>query len=116
MTEAIILGLISSGALATVVTAIINTINNRKGRLANIEAKLTAIEANQRLAEKDSLRTQLLLMIADYPREEQEIMKLAEHYFKDLHGDWYATSIFNKWLERDASCGKPEWFRSEVTE
>ena len=115
MTEAIILGLISSGALATVVTAIINAINNRKGRLTTIEAKLTTIEANQRIAEKDALRTQLLLMMADYPTEEQEIMKLAERYFKDLHGNWYATGLFNHWLENSPSIDcKPEWFK--VTE
>lgn len=113
MTEAIIIAIIGSGVLSTIVSAIITAISNRKSKLKDIEAKLTVIEGNQRIAERDALRTQLLVMIADYPLEEQEIIKLAEHYFKDLKGDWYATSIFNKWLERDASCGKPEWFKME---
>ena len=112
MTEAIMLGLISSGALATVVTAIINAINNRKGRLTTIEAKLTAIEANQRIAEKDSLRTQLLLMIADYPEEKSEILKLSQHYFADLKGNWTATAIFNKWIQDHCEGVSPEWFHN----
>lgn len=113
MTESIILGLIGSGAFATIVTAIINAIANRKGRLTAIEAKLTVIEANQRIAEKDSLRTQLLLMIASYPNEKTEILKLAQHYFSDLKGNWTATAIFNTWLSRYCEGVKPEWFRGD---
>ena len=60
--------------------------------------------------EKDTLRTQVLLMLADYREEKSEIMKLCEHYFKDLEGDWYATSIFNNWLISTGTA-KPEWFK-----
>ena len=114
MTEAIIIAIIGSGVLSTIVSAIITAMSNRKSRLKAIESKLTVIEANQRLAEKDSLRTQLLLLMADYPDEDQEIMKLAEHYFKDLHGDWYATGLFNKWLENVSTLEcKPSWFKAD---
>lgn len=62
--------------------------------------------------ERDGCRTQMLIMLNHYPDDTTEIMKLAEHYFRDLKGDWYMTSIFNKWLERN-KLGKPEWFNAE---
>ena len=37
-------------------------------------------------------------------------MTIAEHYFKKLDGNWYMTSIFNKWLV-DTDTAKPDWFK-----
>lgn len=68
----------------------------------NVKGKLTILE-------KDVLRTQLLLLILLKGEEQQEILTIAEHYFKDLHGDWYMTSIFNKWL-KEKKIAEPEWF------
>lgn len=113
MTESIIIAIIGSGALSTIISLIATALSNRKNKLNDIESKLTVIEANQRIAEKDSLRTQLLLMIADYPTEKTEILKLAQHYFKDLRGNWTATAIFNTWLGQYCEGVKPEWFRGE---
>ena len=59
--------------------------------------------------ERDVLRTQLLVMVVLKPKETQEILTIAEHYFKDLNGDWYMTSIFNKWL-LESDIAQPEWF------
>lgn len=59
--------------------------------------------------EKDGLRTQLLLLILIKPEEKTEILRLAEHYFKVLHGNWYMTSIFNNWLKAK-NVANPEWF------
>ena len=113
MTEAIVIAIIGSGVLSTVVSSIVTALSNRKNKLEAIETKLTLIEANQRIAEKDSLRTQLLLMIADYPDEKTEILKLSEHYFKELKGNWTATAIFNTWLTQHCDGMKPEWFRGD---
>ena len=110
MTETIIVAIIGSGVLSTIVSAIIAAFQNRKSRLKKIEDKLTKIEENQAMAEKDALRTQLLLMIADYPEEKTEILKLAQHYFKDLDGNWTATAIFNKWISEHCEGVQPEWF------
>lgn len=110
MTAAII-ALLSSDALATIILAIITAISNRKSRLKAVEKKLDDIEQNQKLAEKDTLRTQLIMMIADYPEEMSDILKLGEHYFKDLKGNWTATAIFNRWLEKYCDGIKPEWFQ-----
>lgn len=102
---------LSSNAVTVLLTAIITAISNRKSRLKAVEKKLDDIEQNQKLAEKDTLRTQLIMMIADYPEEMSDILKLGEHYFKDLKGNWTATAIFNRWLEKYCDGIKPEWFQ-----
>ena len=98
MAQALIIGFIGSGAFATIITAIINAISSRKG----IKSKLKKLE-------KDSIRTQLLLMISDYPDEKQEIMTLAQYYFVTLKSDWYMTSLFDKYLSKHG-IDKPYWF------
>lgn len=59
--------------------------------------------------EKDSCRTQLLVMMSDYPDEKNEIMTLGEHYFKVLKGDWYLTSLFSVWMSKNDVI-RPDWF------
>ena len=79
-------------------------------KLDKIEEKLDKTEVKLDKTERDAARTQMLLMISEYPNNQEGIMSLAEHYFSRLHGDWYATGLFNKWLE-DWSLSKPEWFK-----
>lgn len=66
--------------------------------------------------ERDGLRTQLLLLILLKPGEQQEILTIAEHYFRKppngLGGDWYMTTLFNKWLI-DTGVAAPDWFNKE---
>lgn len=63
--------------------------------------------------ERDGLRTQLLLLILMRPAEQQEILTIAEHYFRKppfgLGGDWYMTSLFYKWIS-DTGIAEPDWF------
>ena len=58
------------------------------------------IKSKLKKQEKDAVRTQLLVLILLKPDEEQEILTLAEHYFKVLRGNWYMTSIFKNWLNK----------------
>lgn len=60
--------------------------------------------------EKDSVRTQLLVLMSDYPDNVTEIMGVAQHYFDDIGGNWYMTTMFNRWLE-SRQIGKPDWFK-----
>ena len=106
MTE-IVLAIIGSGVLGTVISSIITAISNRTSKLKAIESKLTKTE-------KDSVRTQLLLLISDYPEERKEIMEVAEYYFCTLKSNWYMTSLFNRWLEK-SGIARPEWFKGEQT-
>lgn len=100
-TETIVLAVIGSNALFAFLQFLISRHDTKK----NIKGKLERLE-------RDVLRTQLLLLILLKGEEKQEILTIAEHYFKDLHGDWYMTSIFNKWLIEKA-VAKPEWFDSK---
>ena len=60
--------------------------------------------------EKDGCRTQLLLLMSDYPEEKQEIMKLAQYYFETLKGNFYLDSLFAEWLQ-DNKIKTPKWFQ-----
>lgn len=100
-TSTIVLAVIGSNALFAFLQFLIGRHDTKK----NIKGKLIVLE-------KDVLRTQLLLLILLKGEEKQEILTIAEHYFKDLHGDWYMTSIFNKWL-KEKTLAEPEWFKSE---
>ena len=100
-TTTIVLAVIGSNALFAFLQFLIGRHDTKK----NIKGKLTVLE-------KDVLRTQLLLLILLKGEEKQEILTIAEHYFKDLHGDWYMTSIFNKWL-KEKTIAEPEWFNNE---
>ncbi len=100
-TQTIFIAIVSSNALFAFLQYMIGRHDTKK----NIKGKLV-------LLEKDVLRTQLLLLILLKGEEKQEILTIAEHYFKDLHGDWYMTSIFNKWL-KEKDIAEPEWFDSK---
>ena len=100
---------LSSNALTVILTAVITAINNRRSRLKVVEEMQQKMLENQKIAEKDALRTQLLLMIADYPNEKTDILRLAEHYFKDLEGNWVASNIFNHWVTEKCDGINPEW-------
>jgi len=99
---------LTSNALTVLITAIITAVSNRKTKLKEIEKKLEEIEKNQVKAEKDALRTQLLVMIADFPEETTDILRLAEHYFKDLDGNWVASALFNEWAKEHCESA-PTW-------
>lgn len=102
MTETLIAAVIGSGALSALIAGVFQLINNRREKT----------DKRFLVLEKDVLRTQMLLMLKDFPEEKAEIMKLAQHYFEDLDGNWYLTTMFNTWLESN-NIAKPEWFKGE---
>lgn len=101
----IVSAVLASNALFAFIQFLITRKDNRK----DINSKLTTLE-------KDVLRTQLLLLILMQPSEQQEILTIAEHYFskppKGLNGNWYMTSIFNKWLINQ-DIASPDWFENK---
>ena len=96
----ILIAVLSSTALSSLIQFFINRHDSKK----NVNGKLITLE-------KDVLRTQLLLLILLRPAEQQEILTVGEHYFRNLQGNWYMTSIFNKWLT-ESNIAEPEWFDS----
>ena len=103
--ETIILAVLGSTALSSLIQFLIKRYDDKKNAKFNVKEKLTTLE-------RDVLRTQMLLLILMKPDEKKEILTIGEHYFKELKGDWYMTSIFNKWLESSGTA-EPEWFEGE---
>ena len=67
------------------------------------------IESTLKKLEKDGIRTQLLLLLLMMPEEKKEILTIGEHYFVDLRGNWYMTTLFEKWCKKYGL--KPDWFK-----
>lgn len=105
----------NAGLMAAVVALVeylIKRHDAKKGKMAEIETKIDKIDTRLGKTEKDELRTQLLLMISDYSENAEGILAIGQRYFGELHGNWYATSIFNQWLE-ETGTAKPEWFKED---
>lgn len=98
----IVLACIGSSGLFTLIQYLIQRHDHKTDYLAMFEAKLNQIE-------RETCRCQLLIMMNHYKSEKCEILKLAQHYFVDLNGDFYMTSIFQKWLSKN-EIEKPTWF------
>ena len=107
-TATIIVAVLASNGLFALIQFLITRHDTRK----SIKGKLI-------LLEKDGLRTQLLLLMFLLPSERQEIMTVAEHYFapapRGLDGNWYMTSLFDKWLEDHNKGVRPEGFKRGET-
>lgn len=103
-----ILGILTSSSIIAFAQFLITRRDNKKNKNSEIESRLDKIEAALVKNEKDNVRTQMLLVMSDYPQEEKELMTLAEHYFCDLRGNWYMTSIFKNYCARN-NMPIPEW-------
>ena len=102
----IVMAILASNGFFALLQFVITRHDTRK----NVNGKLEHLE-------KDGLRTQLLLLLLMMPGETKEILTLAERYFSKppygLGGNWYMTSLFDKWIIQRNSGVKPEWFKTE---
>lgn len=119
MDGTIIIALLSSGVLSTLITAVFQYLQTKKSKKDGMESKVDdiiadqeKIMASQKRHEGDIVRVELKMMIADFPDDESDILRLAEHYFHDLHGNWVMAAIFKKWLS-DRHLELPNWFEEE---
>ena len=100
----IVTACIGSTGLFAFIQFLITRHDNKKGQMAEIQNKLHKLE-------KDSIRTQLLVLMSDYPEDKQQIMMLGEYYFDELKSNWYMTGIFQNYLERN-NIPTPPWFKN----
>ena len=96
---AILLGVLGSSAFCELVRYYIG----RKTSKNEITERLDKLE-------KDGVRNQLITLIHDYPNRVDEIMEVGHHYFVDLQGNWFATGLFEEWLEKN-NFNKPKWLK-----
>ena len=100
---------IGSGAATAIVQAVIAWSQKKSEKNDQTAKRLEDLEAKAVKSEKDSVRLQLLILMADYPDDTAEILTAARHYFGELHADWYLASIFNRYLQ-GGGIGRPGWF------
>lgn len=100
----IVLGFVGSAGVFGFVEFLIRRHDEKKGLFKALFKRMDKIE-------KDSVRTQLLLLISDYPNEKQQIMMLAEYYFVTLKSNWYLTGIFQSYLDKN-NIPIPKWFKA----
>ena len=107
-TVTIIVALISGGLVSGVFT-LINKLIDRHSSKGD---RLSSIEKKCNKNEQDLVRLQMLVMMSDYPDDTNEILTLAEHYFKDLGGNFYMDALFAKWLKK-TGLPMPSWFKQK---
>lgn len=114
--ETIIIAIISSGLLSVIITEIFGLLKARRSKKSGVESKLEALtdavsvmREDLRRQEKDNIRTELKLMISDFPDDTTDILKLAEHYFVKLEGNWTMANIFSDWAKKQG-VEIPGWF------
>lgn len=81
---------------------------------ADTNSKLDSISSQVTELKLSTARSQLLTLMNHYPNNDEEIMKVAKYYFKDLGGDWYMTSLFTKWAEEHGHTTEELTFIKEV--
>lgn len=119
MIETIIIAIISSGALSALITGLFQYLQTKRSKKDGLESKVDALAKSQNqindrliLAEKDALRTQLMVLIKDFPDERTDILRLGQTYFDTLGGNWILTDIFARWCaENDVQI--PSWFNRD---
>lgn len=94
---------LGSTALFSFLQFLITRNDQKRGQMASIVKRLDKLE-------KDSIRTQLLVLMNDYPENKQQIIMLAEYYFCSLKSNWYLTGIFENFLKKNG-IPSPVWFR-----
>ena len=108
-TATIIVAVLASNGLFALIQFLVTRHDTKK----NVKGKLSHLE-------RDGLRTQILLLMLLMPNEKQEILTVAERYFapppRGLDGNWYMTSLFDKWIEEHNKGVKPEWFKAGRTQ
>ena len=118
-----VISCLGTGGILVFVQFLITRHDNKKGLLKQVldaqnklsdELNQERIERKKDMAksEKDALRTQLLLMMSDYPKEHQEILMLAERYFSELRANWFCSTLFKKYLDEE-NLPHPDWFLKE---
>ena len=105
-------GAMGSGVVTIIAQAIISYRQKKREAKDTTAQRRIALEKKADVSERDSVRLQLLILISDYADDTAEILKAAEHYFKDLEANWYMTDIFNNYLI-EHNIGKPEWFKTK---
>lgn len=59
----------------------------------------TSMQDSDNQQNQQITRLELLTLINNQPENVAEIEKVAKHYFQNLSGNWYMTSLYSKWCQ-----------------
>lgn len=117
-----VIGIILGGGVLGFIQFLINRADCKKEKekedqIGQLNKRMDDLENLVKKSIKESdmgdCRTQMLFMIEHSPQDKQQIMSVAEHYFKDLGGDWYMSSKFKGWAQ-DQTIPLPMWFKDDT--
>ena len=86
----------SSGFFAVVQLILSRWFNKRDSKDESVKA-LCRLADRADVGDLNDSRIQLLILINHYPENHYAILKEAEHYFCDLHGDSWVAEIVSNW-------------------
>lgn len=104
----ILLTALASTGFFSLIQFLIKRRDEKKGKFKQLTESIEGLKKKIDKQERDSCRTQLLFLMAFYPDNTGEILKVAEHYFKDLKANWYMTSLFAAWCKK-RGIELPDW-------
>lgn len=112
---AILVALLGGSGLISGIFSIINTAISRRAmrgdKTKELEKEIAEVKKEAQENKQDVTRVQMLLLMSDYPDDIAEIMKVAEKYFREMGGNFYMDTLFNKWLDAH-DLQKPSWFEN----
>lgn len=104
----IILAAFASTGFFGLIQFLVKRHDDRNGKVKQLTDSIDGLKKKIDIQERDSCRTQLLLLMAIFPDNVDEILKIAEHYFKDLKANWYMSTLFVRWCRKN-NIELPEW-------
>lgn len=96
----IILAVLGSTGLFTFIQFLITHHDKKKGVLAEIRKDIKELKQFNKDERLDLLRIQLMTLTHIHPENVVEIMEVAEEYFMKHSGNWYMSSLFKEYLEK----------------
>lgn len=115
----LIVGVLSSASLVALINGLFQRKRDKESKSTGLESKVDTLVEDQmkmmkaqKKQEGDIIRVELKLMISSFPEKEEDILRLAEHYFKDLHGNWVMATTFKQWLD-ERGLEIPQWYNED---
>ena len=112
----LIVGVLSSASLVALINGLFQRKRDKESKSTGLESKVDTLVEDQmkmmkaqKKQEGDIIRVELKLMISSFPEKEEDILRLAQHYFCDLHGNWVMAATFKSWLKQ-RGIELPDWY------
>lgn len=107
----ILLTALASSGFFGLIQFLVTRHDQKKGKMKELTDSIESLKKKIDRQERDSCRTQLLLLMSDFPENTDEILKIGQHYFQDLKANWYMSTLFAKWC-KSKNIELPDWAHS----